>query len=237
MTLENKPLKMIVEADLQELIDTEVTEGKMIDYKRDRIGNTKEDRKEFCRDVSSFANDSRGHLIIGIEEGQGVAKRLSGLVVNDADAEINRLEQIIGDGIEPKIPGLEIASVKLNKQEPSVVIVIRIPRSFALPHRIKAHDVFYARSSTGKYALDIPQIRNLFSLSEVAIERLRNFRSERISKILSGDTPISIDIYPKTVLHIVPLSMSNPSVKSDLTQFSRETEKLSAIKAAGQSFG
>jgi hypothetical protein len=235
MKLESKPLKMIVEADLQDLIDNEVKEGKMIEYKRDMIGNSRENKKEFCKDVSSFANDSGGHLFLGIDEEQGFATRLSGLGVANTDAEISRLEQIIGEGIDPKIPGLEIASVKLVMQDPSVVIVIRIPKSFALPHRIKAHDVFYARSSTGKYALDIPQIRNLFSLSEVAIERLRNFRSDRISKILSGDTPISIDINPKTVLHIVPLSMSNPSVKSDLAQFSREPEKLSAIKTAGQS--
>jgi hypothetical protein len=236
MTLENKPLKTIVEADLQDLIDNEVKEGKMIEYKRDMIGNSRENKKEFCKDVSSFANDSGGHLFLGIDEEQGFATRLSGLVVANTDAEINKLEQIIGEGIEPKIPGLEIASVKLNKQVPSVVIVIRIPKSFALPHRIKAHDVFYARSSTGKYALDIPQIRNLFSLSEVAIERLRNFRSDRISKILSGDTPISIDINPKTIIHIVPLSMSNPSVKSDLAQFSRQPEKLSSIRTTGQSF-
>ncbi|MFZ0514457.1 MAG: ATP-binding protein [Candidatus Nitrosopolaris sp.] len=72
---------MIVEADLQELIDNEVREDKMIDYKRDMIGHREEDKKEYCRDVSSFANDSGGHLIIGIDEEHAVAKRLSGLVV------------------------------------------------------------------------------------------------------------------------------------------------------------
>jgi hypothetical protein len=112
-----------------------------------------------------------------------------------------------------------------------VVIVIRIPKSFALPHRIKFHD-----PSTGKYALDIPQIRNLFSLSEVAIERLRNFRSERTSKILSGETPIAINVFPKTVIHILLLSTSDPSVKFDLTQFSQEQEKLDAIKTSEQSY-
>jgi hypothetical protein len=234
MTLENKPLKTIVEADLQELIDNEVTEGKMIEYKRDLIGSTKENRKEFCKDVSSFANDSGGHLIIGIEAEHGIPKKLTGIVVVDPDGEINRLEQILISKIEPQIPGLEMVPVKLKTT--SVVIVIRIPKSLALPHRIKFHDVFYARSSTGKYALDIPQIRNLFSLSEIAIERLRSFRFERISKILSGDTPIAIDVFPKTVIQLLPLSMSDPSVKFDLTQFSQQHEMLDAIMTPGQTF-
>jgi predicted HTH transcriptional regulator len=72
MALENKPLKTIVETDLQELIYNEVREGKMIEYKRDIIGSTTENKKEFCKDVSSFANDSGGYLIIGIEAEYGI---------------------------------------------------------------------------------------------------------------------------------------------------------------------
>ncbi len=85
MTLETKPLKKIVESDLQELADIGVREGKKIEYKRE-VGHREEDKKEFCRDVSSFANDSGGDLIIGIEEEQGVAKRLSGVKVANIDS-------------------------------------------------------------------------------------------------------------------------------------------------------
>jgi hypothetical protein len=46
---ESKPLDKIVEANLQELIDNEVREGKTIDYKRDMIGHGREDKKEFCK--------------------------------------------------------------------------------------------------------------------------------------------------------------------------------------------
>ena len=74
-----------------------------------------EDKKEFCRDVSSFANDSGGGPIIGIEDEQGVAKRLSGVEVANTDLEINRLLQIISYNIEPKIPGLEMAPVNLKQ--------------------------------------------------------------------------------------------------------------------------
>ncbi|MFZ0514065.1 MAG: hypothetical protein WAM14_20835 [Candidatus Nitrosopolaris sp.] len=73
-------------------------------------------------------------------------------------------------------------------------------------------------------------------MSEIALERLRNFRFERINKIVSEDTPISVDVYPKTVIHIVPLSMCDPSVKFNLAQFGQQSEKLRAIKTKGQSF-
>jgi hypothetical protein len=238
MPLETKPLSKLEEADLQELIDNEVREGKTIDYKR-QVGDSREDKKEFCRDVLSFANDSGGHLIIGIEEDQGLPKRLSGLDVSNPDAEISRLEQIIMSGIEPKIPGLRTTYVKLNRPTLSGVIIIRIPKSLALPHRITAHDVFYARSSSGKYALDILQIRNLFSSSDTAVERLRNFRSKRIENIVSGNLPIGdfgIINYPKTIIHILPLSMANPSVKCDLTQFDKYPERLDSIRAGDQRF-
>src|SRR5436309_11959140 len=161
MTIEDKPLDEVVEADLQKLINDEVREGKTIDYKRDMIGRGNEDKKELCKDISSFANDSGGHLIIGMEEEQGVPKGLSGLPISDMDAEISRLDQILRNGIEPRIPGLRISSVRLKSPTSSSVILIRIPKSFALPHRITAHDVFYARSSNGKYGLDMLQIRNL----------------------------------------------------------------------------
>lgn len=59
------------------------------------IGDGREEKKEFCRDVSSFANDSGGHLIIGIDEEQGLPNRLSGLAVANTDAEISRLEQML----------------------------------------------------------------------------------------------------------------------------------------------
>jgi hypothetical protein len=44
------------ECGLIALIDDGELEGKMIDYKRDRVGQADGDKKEFLYDVSSFAN-------------------------------------------------------------------------------------------------------------------------------------------------------------------------------------
>ena len=55
-------------SDLQNLIDHQVREGKVIEYKRDLYGNTDSEKKEFLADVSSFANTVGGDLIIGMDE-------------------------------------------------------------------------------------------------------------------------------------------------------------------------
>ena len=64
MGLQNKLLKDIVEADLQELIDNKIREDKQWDYKRQQIGKTDSEKKEFLQDVCSFANAIGGHLSI-----------------------------------------------------------------------------------------------------------------------------------------------------------------------------
>ena len=55
MLLTGKPASQITESDLLALIADREPEGKMIDYKRDRLGQTDADKKEFLYDVSSFA--------------------------------------------------------------------------------------------------------------------------------------------------------------------------------------
>ena len=44
-SLDRKRLDQIDKADLQQLIDDEVQESKTIDYKRDVVGNTDEQKK------------------------------------------------------------------------------------------------------------------------------------------------------------------------------------------------
>lgn len=100
--------------------------------------------------MSSFANAAAGHLIYGIREETGIPEELCGLQNIDADAQILRLENIIRDCIEPRIPGIHMRAIPL--QTSTVAIIIRIPRSWALPHvaKFEGHWRFYSRNSAGK---------------------------------------------------------------------------------------
>lgn len=89
-------------------MDNQVPESKTIEYKESLTDNPDSDKKEFLADVSSFANAAGGYLIYGMRENSGIASELCGLESIDADAEIRRLDNIIRDGIKPRIPGVSL---------------------------------------------------------------------------------------------------------------------------------
>src|ERR1043166_7032455 len=129
MTLSNKRIEDIEETDLQGLVSGGVPEGRLIEYKLVLPSGGDSDKKEFLADVSSFANASGGDIVYGTKEYQGAAAELVGIPARDWDAERLRLEEIIRNGIAPRIPGLTIKVVPLESS--GAALVIRIPRSFA----------------------------------------------------------------------------------------------------------
>lgn len=206
--LEGKPLETIDESDLQNLITNQIMEGKKYDYKKDMIGNSAHERKEFLFDVSSFANCVGGYLLLGVEEAKGVPIKIQGLSIGNEDAEKSRLDQLIQSGIQPRtnpIHQIHIVTLKNSKK----VIVIRISNSLSKPHMVTLDKTnkFYSRNSAGKYLLDVGEIRNLFMMSEGAIQKVKDFRTERLGIIARGETQIPPDT-AKMVMHIVPLSIS-----------------------------
>jgi len=236
MSLSNKPLDSIEESDLQALKDNKVSEKKTIEYKESLPLSDYESKKKFLADVSSFANAAGGHLIYGIREESGEPVELCGLQNIDADAEILRLENLIRDSIEPRIPGVSMRAVPLQTAE--VAIIIRIPRSWALPHVVKfqKHWRFYSRNSAGKYPLDVSELRAAFALSETTAERIRNFRAERLSMIVAGETPVALDEVPKIVLHIIPFGAFDPAVKFDMAFLARDLLNSLIPTSVGRGF-
>jgi len=222
VSLDDKPLEAVNEGDLQALIDNQVREGKTIDYKVSLPGNTDSDKKEFLADVSSFANATGGHLLLGIKEESGLPVGISGLQGINADAEILRLENTIRSGIEPRIPGVSIRALPIENS--GVVIMIRVPRSWASPHRISFQEWsrFYSRNSAGKYPLDISELRAAFVLSETTAERIRNFRIERLGKIITGESPVPLGSSGKLVIHIVPLAFLDAAIQFNLSQIAND---------------
>lgn len=210
-----KPIDSITASDLLELVNQQVAEQKMLDYKRELPGGSDKDKVHFLTDVSAFANAGGGDIIYGIEEKDGKAHELVGLENDNIDASILWLENVIRPGIEPKIIGLQIRSIDLDNGK--TAIIIRIPRSWAAPHWVKfsGKNLFFSRNSKGNYLLDLGELRNLFNLSESRVEKLRNFRLERLARIISGDTPTEIKDSPKTVVHLLPFIAFDPTFAID----------------------
>jgi hypothetical protein len=234
MSITTKPLESIDENYLQSLVDNRIAEGKTIEYKVSLPGNSDSSKREFLSDVSSFANASGGDLIYGIKEKNGEAYELCGLMNINPDEEILRLENLVRDCIEPR---MNISSMAIPLSNSRTAIIIRIRRSWALPHVVKfqKHWRFYSRNSRGKYPLDVQELRIAFAFSDTIAERLKNFRSERLAKIVAGETPIPLNDNPKIVLHIIPFGSFDPSIRFDVSSLdeAQTLVHLSPIYASG----
>src|SRR5580698_8294411 len=98
-----KLVSEIAEADIQALKDSGVQESQRLEYKRELPGTRDEDKREFLADVSSFSNTEGGDVIYGVAEERGLIAEIVGLSSPDFDAETLRLENLIRDGISPRL--------------------------------------------------------------------------------------------------------------------------------------
>jgi predicted HTH transcriptional regulator len=80
MSIGRENFDQIVESDLQTLIETGVPEGIVIDYKREPYGGSEAEKKEFLKDLSSFANTNGGHLIIGMSADDGIPVAIAAMI-------------------------------------------------------------------------------------------------------------------------------------------------------------
>jgi hypothetical protein len=222
------------------LIEQEVYERKTLDYKRDLAGGTDQEKKEFLADVSSFANTEGGELIFGVEAAAGIPTKVLGVTVGNLDAEKLRLQNIIRDGLQPRLPTppeMELVTIQDGKS----VLVIRIPKSWRSPHRVifGGHGHFYARNSNGKYQLDVGELRDAMVRGESANERIRAFRAERVIAVKSGATPISVEDAPRQIVHLLPLSAFAAAGTVEISEAIRSiaTNRLVHLKPLGRPTG
>ena len=224
----------IDEEDLNRLVKEGVIESKVIEYKKIFPNfSIPKDKKEFLADISSFANASGGDIIYGIQEDRGVPVSLCGLDILDAEIDNlkRQIEGVIRLNIGPRIPGISIQPIKLETGRNA--IIIRIPKSWASPHMItielKDHERFFSRTSSGKYPLDVMELRAAFMLSGTMAERIKNFRIDRIGNILSGETPVPMNDNPKIVLHVIPFTAFDLTKRLPHSSLEETVRKISPI--------
>ncbi|MFH1010385.1 MAG: ATP-binding protein [bacterium] len=233
MVFEGKPLESVKESDLQDLVENRVSEGRTLEYKECLPEDNRDAKKEFLFDVSSFANAAGGHLILGIKEDHETKEPVSlcGLGNIVVDSEKRRLDSMIQDGIDPRLPGVSIYAVPLRQA--GSAIIIRIPKSFRSPHMVTfaGSRKFYSRNSGGKYLLGVDELRTAFLLSDTIAKRVRDFRAERLSAIIARQTPVTMNEGAKIVLHIVPLGSFDPAAKYDVSSLAHHIVLLQPIYA------
>jgi Putative DNA-binding domain len=225
VSLANVDFDKISEKHLRDQIEAGVPEGVRVEYKRDNYGRTDADIREFLKDISSFANTSGGYLVIGINEAEGLPISINALS-GDRDQELQRLESLARDGIEPRIIGLRMNAVPIEAG--GYAITIHIPKSFSPPHRVSARNTnrFYGRNSSGVHEYSVDELRVAFTAGATVFDRVRAFRAERLARIEAGEGIASISgQLGRLVLHLVPLSAFGPGNPIDLDR-AYETQHL-----------
>lgn len=101
-----------------QLIADGVAETQRLEYKEQLPGTTSRDKTEFLADVAAFANSSGGDLIFGVAERRdadgkptGIPENARGVGAVNADAELLRLDNMIRDGIVPRVPVRTLAVI------------------------------------------------------------------------------------------------------------------------------
>lgn len=225
------PIKDVDLDALHALIANDVREGKTIEYKRAMPGGADSDVVPFLATVSSLANTAGGDLLLGVEATDGVPAALLGIEIDNLDRETLRLEQVLRNGLEPRLPHVDIRAIAVADDK--YVLVIRVPRSWIAPHRVNRNSKFYARNSAGRYELDVGELRTAFTMSETVAERIRNFRTDRIARIHSRETPIPLNPGGCMVVHVLPLGAFTATTAIDIAAYEASTNRLSPMGASG----
>jgi signal peptidase I len=221
---------------IQGLLDAGATESVHLEFKRETYGNSDNDKKEFLKDISSLANSLGGHLIIGINEENGVARELMPLSGIDVDSELLRLENIARTGLEPSIIGLRMKRVQVDDGD---CIVIHVPHSYNPPHRVifKNRNRYYSRNSSGAYELSLEELRALFGQQRSIEERARSFVNERFLRIQANDGALTLPSDRAVlVVHLVPLPDFGADRRLDVTTLGRQRAAFRPLGSSGDSF-
>lgn len=207
-----RDLSTTTENDLKALVAARAAEGAYLEFKRDLPRNDSAGRHEFLADVSAFANSSGGDIIYGIDEdGEGCAAAVVGHPGN-SDEEARRLQDVLLNGIEPRVPGLQVHAVT---GAAGFTVVVRVPQSWAGPHRVRSNQHFFIRENGRKRQLDVPEVRGLFLRSENQAQRVRDFRTERLGKLMAGEAPHRLIPGVLLVGHFVPTQAALGSIQVD----------------------
>jgi hypothetical protein len=161
-----------------------------------------------------------GYLIYGIKEEEGVPTRLEGVHVEDFDKLKLHFENLLRTGVDPVIRGTDFQAVDVEGVKK--IVIIKVPRSIARPHvvKIKNHFRFYGRNSAGVYPFEVDDLKRAFLASDTLANRIKNFRTDRLSQIAVGETPVPLIKGGKIILHLIPVSAFEFGKKYDLTKIS-----------------
>lgn len=232
------PISALSIADVRALRDDGVGESRTLDYKLTLPGTGDEEKKEFLADVSAFANTAGGVLLFGVATGReggrdtGIPVEIKGIGDVNADAETLRLNQILRDGLSPRLSPVEMRVVPGDDQSPSV-LAVAVPRSMNGPHAVwfKKSGKFFRRSAADKYQADVEEIRRMFLEASEWTREAEDFHRQRTNELLGADFGVHPCHAGMVMAHVLPLGRLRERL--DLRPFEDKLIKASLSVGVG----
>lgn len=188
--------------DLEKLISDKVEENNHLEYKDARAlvaEGEKNPKADIAKDVSAMANSEGGLIIYGIKEYKIPEKKHLPEEITPIDrTEFSRewIEQVINSNISPKIEGLLIHPVPLDKVD-EVVYVVEIPQS-TTAHQNTIDGRYYRRYNFQAIWMVDYEIRDIMNRTKHPVIEL-DFRIEKETYEVKESFPLASmpNIFPK----------------------------------------
>lgn len=122
--LENISLSELTEAHLESLKTLRISEGQRLDYKSQLPMSTTSEKKELCKDVSSFAHAQGGFILFGVVEENALIVDIPGIEFGDKRQQ--QFLEITVNGLAPRLQRFEHHVIPLRNGK-SVLVVHVMP--------------------------------------------------------------------------------------------------------------
>jgi hypothetical protein len=110
------------------------------------------------------------------------------------------LESLLQDKVDPRLGGARFHWTP--RPEGGGFLVLRVPASFAAPHRNGFDNRFYGRNSRGKYPMDTHELRIAFTAAEGLPGRLRALHEN----VFASASPFRLLPGPEAHMSVIPVA-------------------------------
>ncbi|TCQ09624.1 putative DNA-binding protein [Rhizobium sp. PP-F2F-G36] len=153
----------------RELIESKaISEGKHYDFKREidldkkHPNGGKSGKERFLDDIVAFLNGGHGHIIVGVNEADGVWQSYQPMSGN-REKLCNRIEMVILDNIKPAPTKIAVIPIDVDD---GFILDIQVPDHWKKPYQNGMSGAFYTRSGARNRILTVGEIQELFAENE-----------------------------------------------------------------------
>lgn len=163
---------MRTKEDLQRLIDNEVEESTILEYKSSFAVQNPKWREELAKDISAMANSNGGTIVFGIKQkdignGNAIAHRLTPILSSEMTKD--KLSQLLSSNIQPIINNLEITYI--SESQEGGYFIVEIPQSNTA-HQNRLTHIYYKRRNATVEAMEDYEIRDIMNRNKTPIINL-----------------------------------------------------------------